>query len=651
MAIDRREKKRINLRPGTVLQNRYRIVREIDEGGTAIIYLAERIGIDEEARLAIKELDPELFSVDEFKNEVNLLYKLNHPNLPKIYDFFFEDGRYYLVMDYIDGHTLDTVMVERGGSIPAADVYDYALQICDIFIYLHSLKHRIIHRDLKPANLILSRDGRIKLVDFGIARVHKPGRPADTLFAYTESVAPPEQKENRASDERSDIYSFGATLCYLITGRPPSRRYLSSETREADGRIPHTLDLLIRKCLEYNPDDRYQSFTEIKAVLTSELPRREPTLIPTARHRARRLIPLILGCIVLAAAGLGVYWVVFSQGGPDKVLPVQAARWTMAYGETATFEVHANEQGELQWALMDVQRGHRVRVLKGNPVSLQAPLPGMYRFEVYRESDGKLIAQSSEIICYSSFHLDSKVVLGHTAFLQAEPEFVADGRTIAYQWDITKPDKTKLSVALREHEFVFNQEGAYTIRLTTVIASGDGSGRISLPGPERPLEVVKSVKVNPARIINKNPSFEAELAGLPSGWIVADGSGVSFDRVEAQDGSKSVRLDGHYPVESYPIWQACQIQSGHRYRLTLWVKGQGITGGVQAVEVRFRSKTSDAYVYPDQRAQEKWSGDFDWRQIMVEFDLPASVDANAEIYLMFKGKGTVWFDNVVLERL
>ena len=217
------------LAPSAMLQSRYVITRKLGQGGMGAVYQAQ------DARLqgklwAIKEMsdtqiaDPaeRANAIASFRREAQLLATLEHPNLPKVVDFFDEAGKHYLVMDFIDGQTLEQIVMAAPGFLPEPTVLAWAEQLCDVLDYLHTRQPPIIFRDLKPANIMLARDGKIKLIDFGIVRFFQMGKTKDTAAFGTAGYAAPEQFGTGQTDARSDIFSLGVTLHFLLTKYEPS---------------------------------------------------------------------------------------------------------------------------------------------------------------------------------------------------------------------------------------------------------------------------------------------------------------------------------------------------------------------------------------------------------------------------------------------
>jgi eukaryotic-like serine/threonine-protein kinase len=212
----------------SLLKQRYQIISLLGQGGMGAVYKAEDIQLGNRP-VAVKEMSQRSLSpqeiieaTDAFKREAHMLASLVHPNLPRIYDHFNEGGLWYLVMDYIEGKTLEEHLKAKGGMLPLDEVVALGIQLCTVLDYLHTRQKPIIFRDLKPTNVMLTPDGHLYLIDFGIARHFKPGQARDTANFGSPGYAAPEQYGKAQTTPRSDIYSLGATLHYLLSGSDPS---------------------------------------------------------------------------------------------------------------------------------------------------------------------------------------------------------------------------------------------------------------------------------------------------------------------------------------------------------------------------------------------------------------------------------------------
>lgn len=273
---------------GAVLGERYLIIDQVGEGGMGRVYLAKDLKLDGK-RWAIKETHP-LTNLEErhqFLDEMKILCALDHPQLPKLIDYFpaNDQGCAYMVMDYIQGTRLDQLFNHeepkqqqegkeiKRKSFPLYQMIKWIIQLCDVLTYLHDQSPPIVHRDLKPTNIIVTEQEQIKLIDFGTSRRYRPEREGDTLYLGTIGFAAPEQYGNAQTDPRSDLYSLGALLYYLLTsgqvlGNGPVMTGDEDERSavfcELAPDIPSTLVNLIEKATRYHPDQRYQHATELK---------------------------------------------------------------------------------------------------------------------------------------------------------------------------------------------------------------------------------------------------------------------------------------------------------------------------------------------------------------------------------------------------
>ncbi len=264
-----------NLMPHYLLNQRYRIIGLLGQGGMGAVYKAE--DILGKKLIAVKEMSQsELHSPEEiseateaFKREAFLLARLQHPNLPRTYDHFTAIGRLYLVMDFIEGETLEKHLEKaKNGHLPVDEVLKIGINLCDVLNYLHAQQPPIIFRDLKPGNIMLTPDGGLYLIDFGIARLFKPGQSSDTKALGSAGYAAPEQHGRAQSDERTDIYSLGATLHQLLSGDDPSQ----TPFQFAPLQLPNlpalsVLEALIMKMVALKADQRPASMAAVKKEL------------------------------------------------------------------------------------------------------------------------------------------------------------------------------------------------------------------------------------------------------------------------------------------------------------------------------------------------------------------------------------------------
>ncbi|MEO6051741.1 MAG: FHA domain-containing serine/threonine-protein kinase [Pyrinomonadaceae bacterium] len=282
--------KRPGLKPlseGTQLNNRYQIVRKIGGGGMGAVYLASDQNLGGVER-AVKEMvqssieeEQQNKAIEDFKRESTILSTLDHPSIPTIYDYFFDDaeGRFYLVMKYISGGDLATrLRAAPGGRLDEKTVTEWSLQIADVLAYLHGLPTTIVYRDLKPSNIMLDAStGRVMLIDFGIARSIDQAQEKGVTAVGTMGYAPPELFSGQV-EPRSDIYSLGSTMFHLLTGADPQNNPLlifdfqkNPRPRQINSQLSDQMERILMCSVEYNADSRFSSAAEMRRTLADHL--------------------------------------------------------------------------------------------------------------------------------------------------------------------------------------------------------------------------------------------------------------------------------------------------------------------------------------------------------------------------------------------
>jgi serine/threonine protein kinase len=274
------------LEAGAVLNGRYEIVRRIGGGGMGAVYLAKDRNLGDAPR-AVKEmveshLDPVQHekAIGDFKRESLLLTSLEHPSIPTIYDYFYDDAasRFYLVMKYISGGDLASRLRSAlHGRLDEKTVTDWGMQVADVLEYLHSRPKPIIYRDLKPANLMIDGNtGRVMLIDFGIARWVTQQEKGVTAVG-TMGYAPPELFSGRVQPA-SDVYSLGATMFHLLTGADPQDNPLlifdfskNPRPRQIAPSLSTEMEQILMRAVEYRPDDRFRTAGELRNELAIHL--------------------------------------------------------------------------------------------------------------------------------------------------------------------------------------------------------------------------------------------------------------------------------------------------------------------------------------------------------------------------------------------
>jgi hypothetical protein len=327
-----------------LIQNRYRVIRLLGSGGFGSVYMAEDTRLHRV--VALKEMDAARLGPDEraiaeplFEREARTLASLDHPGLTRIWDYFEDDRRAYLVMEYVPGQTLRDLL-HRSGPLDEGFVLECALQLSAVLAYLHSRRPPVIFRDLKPANVMVVAEAdegvsgaaarslaHFVLIDFGIARFFKPDQVGDTLIIGTPGYAPPEQYGQGQTDQRSDIYSLGATMFHLLGGQTPAA-VPPPPLASVNPRVSSAMAQVVARATKVDPAERYQSIEELRrdlltiarerahggeaSVRVTTSPGAAPVSRPTTTlpqapafgPRPRQSSPVMLLVVVLAIVGL-----------------------------------------------------------------------------------------------------------------------------------------------------------------------------------------------------------------------------------------------------------------------------------------------------------------------------------------------------------
>ncbi len=253
---------------GQVIDDKYEILTLIGQGGMSKVYLARDKRLNKQ--WAVKEIQKKARDknnevvVQSAIAEANMIKQLDHPSIVRIVDIIDNPDVIYIIEDYIEGETLNSILEENGAQ-PQELVIEWAMQICEALEYLHTRKPAIIYRDMKPSNVMLKPDGNIKIIDFGIAREYKEQSLADTVSLGTKGYAAPEQFGGKGqTDARTDVYCLGVTLYHLVTGHSPcDPPYEIYPIRHWNPQLDPGLEAVIEKCTQLNPNDRYQSCAEL----------------------------------------------------------------------------------------------------------------------------------------------------------------------------------------------------------------------------------------------------------------------------------------------------------------------------------------------------------------------------------------------------
>lgn len=294
------------LRPGDILENKYEILTLIGQGGMSKVWLAKDLNLNKQ--WAVKEINKASSgyrnTVDESKTlrEIEIMKTLDHPALPRIVDVIDDESILCVVMDYIQGETLQGVL-DMYGPQPENAVVTWMLEVCDILTYLHSQKPPIIYRDLKPSNLMLNYDGHIRIIDFGIAREYK-GK-GDTMPLGSEGYASPEHF-TKSTDIRSDVYTVGSTMYTLLTGKDQTQPpYYIQPLRKVNPSLSQGLEKIIAKTTKKDPNERYQTAAELANALES-YEKLDDEYIEALKGKVRAYKRRFIAAIAIMVIGIAV---------------------------------------------------------------------------------------------------------------------------------------------------------------------------------------------------------------------------------------------------------------------------------------------------------------------------------------------------------
>ncbi len=287
---------RRQLQSGTTLVKRYHIQEVIGVGGMGSVYRARDLHFPNVTKLvAVKEMinmapDPLVRQtiVQNFEREANMLATLNHPSIPRIYDYFTEEDRSYLVLEFVHGKDLEAIITDTNGFLSEEQVMTWAIELCDVLSFLHAHKpDPIIFRDMKPSNIMINSNGDVILVDFGIARTFQVGQKGTMIG--TEGYSPPEQYRGEASPF-ADIYALGATLHHALTRRDPRLEppfsFAERPIRKINSRVSPELEAVINTALAYDPAERFPNAEAMREALMGAA-RKTGALVKDRNHLDR----------------------------------------------------------------------------------------------------------------------------------------------------------------------------------------------------------------------------------------------------------------------------------------------------------------------------------------------------------------------------
>ncbi len=276
------------LSPGTVLQNRFEIVREIGRGGMGAVFEGRDLKFNG-SPIAIKQC---LLTSDQMKQaffkEASLLARLDHPYLPDAREHFVEGEGHFLIMKYIEGDDLENLLLKRGHPFEVEEVKGWMDQVLDALVYMHGLTPLVIHRDIKPGNIKLTPTGHVKLIDFGLAK----GGGGTSIAGYSLNYSAPEQLQETGSDARTDLYSLGATMYRLLSGQIPKSAFERTNSllndqpdplvplHRLNPRVPEAVSQVVAQALALKKNDRFAEAAEMKRALRVAAENRLPVVVP-----------------------------------------------------------------------------------------------------------------------------------------------------------------------------------------------------------------------------------------------------------------------------------------------------------------------------------------------------------------------------------
>jgi serine/threonine protein kinase len=384
----------------------YKILKELGRGGMGVVHLAEHQRLL--TKYALKVL-PQAFSedpqlVERFHNEARVMAELTHPNIVKVVNMSCEGTTYYLVMEYVESETgapknLHQLMREHGGKIPEDITESIVLNILSALETAH--ERGIIHRDIKPANILLDKDGTAKVADFGLVKIlggedrtatKKVTLTVEGLVLGTYDFMSPEQKAGKPVDFRTDIYAIGVIIYSMLTGRKPEGRF--SLPSEINPELPKKWDIIVDKCLQNLPEDRYQSASDvIKAIKTKKEVRvKKAKKVPKERKAHRGFLRDLLRygtviIVVLIVVSAIMSYVMFKDKDFREMLKstissalseVQKKPKSDATGTQAPLkkETPPSEEARNQLVIKKPDKGSKVQILTAPPKPPQAE-PGL----------------------------------------------------------------------------------------------------------------------------------------------------------------------------------------------------------------------------------------------------------------------------------
>ncbi len=552
-----------------LLRDRYRIIGPVGQGGFGAVYKAQDTHCDDRL-VAIKEINlsnlkPQeiIDATDAFNREVRLLSDLTHPNLPRMYDHFTDSQHWDLVIDFIEGETLeqylDIVRSRSGKSqgLPLGEVLDIGIQLCTVLDYLHTHEPPIIFRDLKPSNVMRTSNSHLYLIDFGIARLFKPGQNRDTIPLGSPGYAAPEQYGRAQTTPQADIYSLGAMLHQLLTGNDPAQTPFRFESlQRPDQAAIEQLQVLLLQMLEMDVNKRPTRAAAVKQELQKLAAALQPTIVRPigtilATYRGHRRLVLAVAWSpdgkYIASGSYDGTMQVWRPAQGDGATTIESSdftyrnparpyawAWTLAWSPDGRYLASGSDAKTVQvWQLEDADQHNHINAYYGHSrwVNTLAWSP-----------DGKYIASAG----YDTTVQVWDAVEGDSMFATLEALLIYRGHTYGVNALAWSPDGTRIASCSWDNvvrvwdvltgETVLNYRG-HSARVSAISWSPDGT-RIASAGKDKTVQVWDAVRGDNVSA-RRNTIFTYRGH---SGWVLAVAWSPDGTRIASGGNDKTVQV-------------------------------------------------------------------------------------------------------------